>query len=110
MRSSSEKGYGARIANAEKLVAALQNFNGYVPIKPGYSISNYADLITTTKAQNTSVASTKQSYSLAVDYRIQIFDKGDIAISKILSPINGTVKVSFGRTSKEAKDVAGDYR
>ena len=30
-----------------------------------------------------------------------------MAIDKILSAINGTIKVSFGRTSKEATDVAG---
>ena len=106
MRSNSETSYGARIGNAEKLVAALQNFNGYQAIKPEYSISAYTDLINTTKAQNTTVASKKQTYSLAVDNRIQIFDKGELAITKILSPINGAVKVSYGRTSKEATDVA----
>lgn len=30
-----------------------------------------------------------------------------MAIKKILSPINGAVKVAYGRTSKEATDVAG---
>ena len=107
MRSTSETSYGARIGNAKKLVAALQNFNGYQAIKPEFSINSYTDLINATKAQNTTVAGKKQSYSLAVDNRIQIFDKGETAISKILSPINGTVKVSYGRTSKEATDVAG---
>lgn len=107
MRSTSETSYGARIGNAEKLVAALGNFNDYQTIKPEYSITAYADLINTTKAQNTTVAGKKQSYSLAVDNRLQIFDKGETAINKILSPINGTVKVSFGRTSKESTDVAG---
>lgn len=105
--SVSETSYGARIGNAEKLVAALQNFNGYQAIKPEYTINSYTDLINSTKAQNTTVAGKKQSYSLAVDNRIQIFEKGTLAISKVLSPINGTVKVSYGRTSKEATDVAG---
>ena len=107
MRSTSETSYGARVGNAEKLVAALQNFNGYQAIKPEYSINSYTDLINTTKAQNTTVAGKKQFYSLAVDNRIQIFEKGEMAIDKILSAINGTVKGSYGRTSKEATDVAG---
>ena len=106
MRSTSETGYGARVGNAEKLVAALQNFNNYQAIKPEYSINSYTGLINTTKAQNTTVAGKKQSYSLAVDNRIQIFEKRELAIDKVLSAINGTVKVSFGRTSKEATDVA----
>ena len=106
MRSNSETSYGSRIGNAEKLVAALVNFNGYLPIKPKYSIPAYTGLITSTKALNNTVASKKQTYSLAVDNRIQIFDKRELAITKILSPINGAVKVSYGRTSKEATDVA----
>ena len=106
MSSNSETSYGARVGNAEKLVAALINFNDYHPIKPEYSISSYTDLINSTKGLNNTVASKKQSYSLAVDNRIQIFEKREMAINKILSPINGTVKVSYGRTSKEATDVA----
>jgi hypothetical protein len=107
MRSLSERGYGARVGNAEKLVAALQNFSHYQSIKPEYSITAYTDVINSTKALNNTVASKKQSYSFAVENRIQIFDKGDMAILKILSPINGAVKVSYGRRSKEATDVAG---
>lgn len=106
MSSNSETSYGARIGNAEKLVAALQNFNSYLPIKPEYSINSYTDLIYNTKAYNNTVASDKQNYSLAIDNRIQVFEKGNAAISKVLSPINGAVKVAFGRTSKEASDVA----
>jgi 5'-3' exonuclease len=106
-KSKSETSYGARIGNAEKLVAALQNFNAYQPIRPEYGISSYTDLINATKLQNTTVAGKKQSYSLAVDNRKQIFETGSMAINKILSPINGTVKGSYGRTSKEANDVAG---
>lgn len=107
MRTFSETGYGARIGNAEKLVAALQNYDHYQAIKPEFSITAYSDLINTTKEQNTTVASKKQAYSLSVDHRIQIFAKDVLAINKVLSPINGTVKVAFGRTSKEATDVAG---
>lgn len=106
MRSISERSYGARIGNAESMVAALQNFNGYLPIKPEYSIGSFTNLIRTTKGFNNTVATNKQSYSLAVENRIQIFDEGQSSIAKILSPINGTVKVIYGKTSKEAKDVA----
>lgn len=106
MSSNSEVSYGARIGNAEKLVAALQNFNGYAPIKPEYSINAYNDLITEIKSQNNAVASAKQNYSLAVDNRQRIFDNGDDSIKKMLSPINGAIKVIYGRTAKEATDAA----
>ncbi len=107
MSSNSEVSYGARVGNAEKLVAALQNFNNYTPIKPEYSITAYNDLITAVKSQNNDVASKKQSYSLAVEKRKQVYDLKINAINKLLSPINAAVKVSFGRTAKEATDVAG---
>ncbi len=106
MSSNSEVSYGARIGNAEKLVAALQNFNGYVPVKPEYSINNYSTLITEIKSENNTVATNKQSYSLAVDNRQRIFDTGDDSIKKLLSPINGAIKVIYGRTAKEATDAA----
>src|SRR6476661_7391723 len=99
MRNFSETSYGARIGNAEKLVAALQNFNGYQPVRPEFAINAYTDLIQTTKAQNVTVASKKQGYSLAVENRQQIFYKGPLAITKIISPINGAVKVAYGRNS-----------
>lgn len=106
MSSNSETSYGARIGNAEKLVAALQNFNNYQPIKPEYSITAYNDFITNLKTQNNTVASKKQNYSLAVENRKQIFETGNASINKLLSPINGAVKVIYGRTGKEATDVA----
>lgn len=106
MRSISERSFGARIGNAESLVAALQNFNGYQAVKPEFSIDRFTDLIRTTKGMNATVAEKKQAYSLAVENRIQVFDKGQTSIDKILSPINTTVKLVYGRSSKEAHDVA----
>ncbi|MDN3676857.1 hypothetical protein QWY90_05985 [Flavobacterium paronense] len=89
------------------MVAALLTFRDYQPIKPEYSISSFTDLINTTKGFNNTVAGNKQAYSLAVENRIQVFDKGQYSIDKVLSPVNGTVKVIYGRISKEARDVAG---
>lgn len=106
MSSTSEKSYGARIGNAEKLVAALQNFNNYQPVKPEYAIAAYTTFINGLKTQNNEVATKKQTYSLAVDNRHQIFDTSDISIKKLLSPINGVVKAIYGKTAKEATDVA----
>ena len=106
MSSNSEVSYGARIGNAEKLVAALQNFNNYSPLKPEYSITAFNDLITQIKTQNNTVASKKQNYSLAVENRRQVFEKDPNSINNLLSPINSTVKVSYGRTAKEATDIA----
>jgi hypothetical protein len=106
MKSNSEISYGARIGNAEKLVTTLASFPGYLPQKPEFSIQNLRSLIDPLKKQNDNMASKKQSYSLAVENRKKHFDKDNISIKKVISPINGTVKASFGKTAKEATDVA----
>jgi hypothetical protein len=106
MKSNSEISYGARIGNAEKLVTTLASFPGYLPQKPEFSIQNLRSLIDALKKQNDNMASKKQSYSLAVENRKKHFDKDNISIKKVISPINGTVKASFGKTAKEATDVA----
>ena len=107
MRSTSENSYGARIGNAEKLVTILHSFDDYHPQKPEYSANEFYDRITDLKTQNNNIASKKQSYSLAVETRKQLFEKSDNSIKKVLSPINATVKASFGREAKEATEIAG---
>ncbi|MGL2963121.1 hypothetical protein ACSVH2_04785 [Flavobacterium sp. RSB2_4_14] len=106
MSSNSETSYGARIGNAEKLVAAVLNYNGYIPVKPEYSVTAYSALIAEIKNQNNTIATNKQSYSLAVDNRKKIFEVSNTSIDKLLSPINAAVKVIYGRTAKESTDVA----
>lgn len=106
MSSNSETSYGSRIGNAEKLVAALQNFNNYQPVKPEYAISEYATFINNIKRQNNEVAIKKQNYSLAVNNRQQVYENGDNSIKRLLSPINGAVKAFYGKTAKESTEVA----
>jgi hypothetical protein len=106
MSSHSETSYGARIGNAEKLLTALQTFHNYQPQKPEFSISHLTEKIAQIKNQNSDIASRKQNYSLAVENRKQQFEKNPYSIKKILSPINATVKASYGKETKEAIDVA----
>ncbi|WP_395057923.1 hypothetical protein [Flavobacterium sp.] len=106
MKSTSENSYGARIGNAEKLATALQTFVNYQPQKPEFSFNEFNNFITQIKNLNNTVATKKQTYSLSVESRKQLFEKSDYSIQKILSPINATVKASFGKQAKEATDVA----
>jgi hypothetical protein len=106
MNSNTERGYGARIGNAQKLVNALESFNNYQPQRPELSIAGINEQIATIKNLNNEVASKKQAYSMAVENRLKIFDKNPDSIKKILSPINANVKVIYGKNSKEAIDVA----
>jgi hypothetical protein len=106
MKSTSESSYGARIGNAEKLVTAINSFGNYQPQKPEFGIDPFTATIADIKSQNNNVAVSKQTYSLAVDNRKQLFELSNTSIQKLLSPINAAVKVSFGRTAKEATDIA----
>lgn len=107
MKSISEKSYGARIGNAETMLAALQSFNGYQAPKPQVGIPGLTAAIADLKNQNTQIAVSKQNYALAVDIRVKVFEKNPYSIRKILSPINATVKVSFGKEAKETTQVIG---
>ena len=106
MSSNTERGYGARIGNAEKLVRALESFNNYQTTKPELSIPGMNEQIALIKNLNTQVASTKQVYSLAVENRLQILEKNPDSIKKMLSPINASVKAFFGKEAKQSLDVA----
>ncbi|MCL9806105.1 hypothetical protein NAT51_11255 [Flavobacterium amniphilum] len=106
MKSSTENSYGARIGNAESLVTALRGFNNYQSSKPELGIEGFSSLIANIKNQNTQIAIHKQNYSLAVEERVKIFEKDLLSVGRILSPINATIKVSFGKEAKEATDVA----
>lgn len=107
MNSTSEVSFGARVGNAESLLTSLTNFVAYQPLKPEFSIENFGNEIRNTKGFNNVVAEKKQNYSLALEKRIQVITKGPGSIEKRLAPINGTVKAIYGKTSKEAKDIAG---
>ena len=106
MKSSTENSYGARIGNAESLLAALQSFNGYQSSKPELSIEQFGERIADIKNQNDLTALNKKKYSDAVQVRTKIFDKNPYSVSRILSPINATVKVGFGKEDKAAVNVA----
>lgn len=89
------------------MLAALQSFNGYQAPKPQVGIPSFTTAIADLKNQNTQIAVSKQNYALAVDIRVKIFEKDPYSIRKILSPINATVKVSFGKEAKETTQVIG---
>lgn len=106
MKSSTEKSYGARIGNAESLVTALQGFSNYQSTKPELSIEGFRSLIVDIKTQNDQMTLNRKKYSDAVEARVKIFDKDAYSINRILSPINATVKVSFGKETKTATNVS----
>ena len=106
MNSKSERGYGARIGNAEKMVRALESFNNYQTTMPELSIAGMNEQISLIKNLNVQVTIAKQSYSLAVENRLQILEKNPDSIEKMLSPINASVKAFFGKEAKIAIDVA----
>lgn len=107
MKSSTESGYGARIGNAESLLRALQGFNGYQSSRPELTPAGLSAAITAIKSQNDQIAIARQNYTHAVGARVNIFEKEPYSVSRILSPINATVKVSFGKEAKETKNIAG---
>jgi hypothetical protein len=106
MASTSEATWGAKVANAETLATYLQSFTAYAPPNPQMSVTNYQTAIATAKTLNQNTATALQVWSAAIDARQQIFFKAADSLKKILSPIGATVRASFGKTSKQAADIA----
>ena len=106
MVSRSEKSYGSRIGNAEKMLSALQSFNNYHAPHPELEIAALDSLIDEIKALNRRVASSKQDNSLAIAARKGLYVSDELSIDKALMMINGNVMATFGRRSKESADVS----
>ena len=106
MSSITERTLGSRIANADALATHLTTFAAYAPIRPEDSVVNYKAHITSTKAANTLVATNQTIYSNAVENRVKLFSKNPDSLAKVLGLIASYVRSKFGKTSKEADDVA----
>jgi len=107
MASTSEVTFGARLHNAEKILTHLQSFSGYAPPAADQSVVNLQRIITDIKEQNAGAARSTQAYSAAVNNRLKLFQKDSDSVMKIMSPIAAAIRAAFGKTSKEAADIAG---
>jgi len=107
MASTSEVTFGSKLQNAEKLLTHLQSFKAYTPPISEQSPANLQTLIAGIKQQNNTTARSAQGYSAAVDNRQKLFQKDNDSLVKIMSPIAATVRSAFGKSAKEATDIAG---
>ena len=106
MASTTESTFGSKIYNAEQLLETLKTITGYSPTKPENSVAALDTLIQDIQTNNSVVANHQSNFSLAVNDRQNQFQKNPTSLNKTLSPINSYVKAQFGKTSKEAKDIA----
>jgi hypothetical protein len=106
MASTSEVTIGAKVANAEKIATHLKAFVGYAPSDPTLAAASLDNLISSTKTKNTETAAATQDYSFAVDNRQKLFQKDPTSLIKVMSPIGAAIRSAYGKTSKEAKDIA----
>lgn len=63
MASSTEKTYGSRLANAQKLATDLSGFTDYTPATPECSLANYQTLITDITTNNSEIATFSALFS-----------------------------------------------
>jgi len=105
MASNSEKTFGSRLFNAEKLATHLANFVAYTEVSPECKLSEYNNLIAQIKTNNNLIATNLSQFSLAVETRQNLFLNNATSLNKTLSPIASFVKAKFGKTSKHATDI-----
>lgn len=103
MASTSEKTYGSRLANAQKLASLLATFVGYTPATPECSVPGYQALIADITNLNTTLATNAATFSTLAEQRQQLFSKSADGMIKRLSPTAAYVKALYGKNSKEAE-------
>lgn len=106
MASTSEAGFGARLARAEQLLTHLLTFEGYQPLRADDSPTILSDAIAAIKASNAGIAARKDSFAIAATRRRHLFFKGSNSVGKLLTPILATVRASFGKDSQEVANLS----
>lgn len=102
MAQKNEKTWGARLQNANTIVTLLNSYGNYKPYRTKESIASLQTLITEIEAANTAVTRAQAPYKAAVQERKAAFD----TIKRLLSPILGTAKASFGKTASETVEIS----
>ena len=103
MASTTEKTYGSRLANAQKLATHLTGFTDYAPATPECSLTNYQTLITDITTNNSEIANFSSLFSTDAQDRQELFIESPTGMLKRLTPISAYTKALFGKTSKEAE-------
>lgn len=101
----SEKGFGARIANAEDLLSYLKSFNDYVPPSDALSVAALEILINATRAHNSITTDAIEQYAIANNTRKKLFSTEPASVEKRLSPINAAGIAAFGKDSKQLESI-----
>ena len=110
MASTTEKGFGAKLQQAQNLINVLGSFQNYHPPRNEESVQEMQQLTADLEALNTSQAAQSENYRYAVDIRLKAFNKSPGSVQKLLSPIYSAVKAQFGKDAKEAVFIAGIIR
>jgi hypothetical protein len=105
MKSTSERTFGSKLANAEKVSVNLKTFVGFTPPTAETTIPSYDAVIASLKTENTGVATKKSNYSISVELRQKLFYKEKDSVIKMLAPITAAVRAKLGRNSKQVADI-----
>jgi hypothetical protein len=108
MKSTSERGYGAILENAKKLLTTIASFANYQASRSEDSLVEYQKLIQDCEKDNSTVATGLSEYTMAVDKRSKAFStKEPNSMDKLLSPIAKAVAAQYDKTSKEYETIMG---
>lgn len=106
MASTSEKTFGSRLANAQKLATHLATFTEYVPVVPDCALPAYETLITDITATNVLVDTASTAFATSVEARQQLFAKAPDSMIKKLATIAAYTRALFGNTSHQVEQIA----
>jgi hypothetical protein len=110
MVSITERGFGARLANARKILQAIETDGNYQSTNRDLELAQLQLLADQAEADNRQVAEKLGAFIGLVDSRQRLYTKGLGAMLPLLADIRATVRVSIGAESAELRQVASMIR
>ena len=110
MASKSEVTFGKKIANAQQILTHVSTFSNFIAPDDDTTMAVMTALVSGLLTTNNNVATQKAGYSAAVAERQLHFVKDEFSLTKMLSPLQATVRSKLGKDAKVVKDLAAIIR
>lgn len=105
MASTTEKTFGSRLYDAQRMALDMATFVNYAAPTAETTVVTWNQFIAEVGTTNNLVPVLVSAFSLAVADRQNKFDKNADSMRKILSPIGSYVSARFGKGSKQHQDI-----
>jgi hypothetical protein len=105
MPSKTEVSFGARITNAQNLLAVLQTLPNFSPQHADDTITGFEQLVISLMSANNAESTKETNYRNAVAARRQAYEAKNDSVTARIREIQNAVQNLYGKTSAQAKEI-----